>query len=768
MKITTGITNIIDHRLGRNAYTGRGRVDDIQTSLAFLERLLGDVERLSRLKGTILSQHEKKEGAYYVLTSSDPSIIRNIQNVDVNGFLARLKSHKLVLEKMLARFSRERIYISIVGLARQGKSKLLQTITGLPGNIIPTSDGTDCTGAPSTIVNRPGQPVTCTVTFLTEAELVESINRYIAVLFPEKKIADIPGLLRLRSHLEELRQSCTNEGEKFKHFRKYIEHFEKYSAYLGKVETITDPDRIERFVAQHNNKTGADKVEYFIYLAVKEARIECPFPFVDAENMVLIDTIGLGDTALGIEDKMLKTISDDSDATIFLRRPNPGGDNWNNRDSDIRKKLEENTLQISPEKWLYVVLNKQKTTQFDNMSIIGDFAHEVEKLRPDTLRCAFVNIVDCSSTDAVYGSIIQPLLENLVANLDEIDMDLMRKANDSGGQLYNAYCDLCNGIMSVLSSSIKKDTEAGCLFDRLYDELKLPEALQRLYLAYRKNSNRKEARILSEINRIIDTIYSYVPSQEEIIARLRRGTKDSYMDNVYNYFSDYTRTKISDSFEQIGMDVILPMQEEVKLKLVELLYREDTGKLGDIVLKGKTYESPSIEWLHHFSEEKLRDYPSLYKAFRFIEEYKLSIEGLLAYLAERSLSLLDPDTKDFRKLKGVDEEKELEEKADYIWEQIINNLTPVEQSLRGSFDELATIPSNSFFAYIRKFREKVILSDIGSAELKEFYRNHSFAIWHKEFAKISATKVALGEWNELCDGLNSYCKESYFLISLTK
>lgn len=768
MNTTSKITEIIDHRLGRNAYVGRGRVDDIQTNLVFLDRLIRDVDNLARLKGTILSQHEKKEGAYYALTGSDPSIIKNIQNVDVNGFLARLKSHRLVLEKMLARFRRERIYISIVGLARQGKSRLLRTITGLPENIIPTSDGTDCTGAPSTIVNRPGKSISCTVTFLTGAELVECVNRYITVLFPEKKISDLTGLLSLCTELEELRKSCTNEGEKFKHFRKYIEHFEEYSPHLGKIETVTDPNEIERYVAQHNNKSGVEKVEYFNYLAVKEARIDCQFPFAEAENMVLIDTIGLGDTALGIEDKMLKTISDDSDATIWLRRPNPGGDNWNNRDSYIRKKLEENTLQISPEKWLYVVLNRQKTGKFDNTVIIGDFAVEVEKLRPDTLRCAFANSVDCSSIDEVYRFIIQPLLENLAANLDEIDTDLMRKANRSAGQLFNAYCDLCNGVTAVLSSSISKDTATGHLFDQLYDNLKLPESLHILYQEYRKNNSRKEMRILSEVNRIIDTIYSYVPSQEEIVARLRRGTKDSYMDNVYNYFSDYVRTQISDSFELIGTDVLLPMQEEVKLRLVELLFTEEAGKLGCIVLKGNTYELPSQEWLHHFSEEKLRNYPSLYKAFRFIEEYKLSIEGLLAYLAEKSLCRLDPDTKDFNKLKGVDEDKELAEKAGYIWEQIVNNLTPVEQSLRGSFDELATIPSNSFFAYIRKFREKIILSDVGNAELKEFYRNHCFMIWRKEFARISATKVALGEWNELCDNLNNYCKESYFLISLTK
>lgn len=762
------MNEIIDHRLGRNAYTGRGRVDDIQMKLDFLTLLMVDVENLSRLKGTILSQHEKKEGAYYALTSADPSMVTNIQNVDVSTFLVNLKIHKLVLEKMLERFKRERIHIAIVGLARQGKSCLLQTITGLSGDIIPTSDGTDCTGAPSTIINRPGHSTSCTITFLTAQELIQGINKYIVELFPENKIADLSDLLRLRPQLDELKKKCTGEGEKFSHFRKYIDHYDDYACFLGKKETFTDTYKIQEFVAQHNNRKGREKVEFFKYLAVKEALIECEFRFKDAGSIVLIDTIGLGDTALGIEDKMLKTISDDSDATIWLRRPNPGGDSWNNRDSYIRKKLEENTLQISPEKWLYVILNKQKTEKFDNTIIIDDFAKLVNELRPDTLQCAFVHTVDCSQKEDVYTNILQPLLKNLAANLDIIDTELIQKANKSAEKLYASYCDLCNSVLSVLSSGMKKDTETGYLFDRLYEDLKLPESLQDLYQGYRKSNNTKDRRISKEINKIIENIYSYVPNVEAITTRLRRGTKDSYMDNVYNYFSDHTRTEISDSFEQIAVDVIQPMQEEVKLKLIGLLYADDAGMLGRIVLKGKTYDTPSVGWVHQFKEEKLKEYPSLYKAFQFVEDYKLSIEGLLAYLAEKCLCQLDPDTKSFHKLKGVDEDKELEEKANFIWQQIINNLTPVEQSLSGSFEELVTIPSNSFFAYIRKFREKIILSEVGSHELREFYRNHSFSIWRKDFAKISATKVALGEWNGLCDSLNDACKESNFLITLTR
>ena len=44
---------------------------------------------------------------------------------------------------------------------------------------------------------------------------------------------------------------------------------------------------------------------YYKYLAVKKAEISCEFNFADAGKIVLQDTIGLGDTSLGIEEAML-------------------------------------------------------------------------------------------------------------------------------------------------------------------------------------------------------------------------------------------------------------------------------------------------------------------------------------------------------------------------------------------------------------------------------------------------------------------------------
>ena len=60
------------------------------------------------------------------------------------------------LDNICKRLSRETLNIAVVGKARQGKSRLLRTITDLPQSIIPDSKMGFCTGVRSDIINKPG------------------------------------------------------------------------------------------------------------------------------------------------------------------------------------------------------------------------------------------------------------------------------------------------------------------------------------------------------------------------------------------------------------------------------------------------------------------------------------------------------------------------------------------------------------------------------------------------------------------------------------
>lgn len=74
------------------------------------------------------------------------------------------------VDKAEKRLARKSLNIGIAGKARQGKSKMLQMLTGLSDDQIPTGDGSFCTAARSEITNI-NKPWAC-VHFLTETDFM--------------------------------------------------------------------------------------------------------------------------------------------------------------------------------------------------------------------------------------------------------------------------------------------------------------------------------------------------------------------------------------------------------------------------------------------------------------------------------------------------------------------------------------------------------------------------------------------------------------------
>ena len=210
------------------------------------------------------------------------------------------------LRNLKNRFSRNELHISFVGQAGQGKSKIMQKISGLQGEIIPSSDGSDCTGAKSVITNDPSaNEVYAQVEFFKENEIVDIVNTYISTVFngSVSSVGNLDEIARLPiSELEgKLPSNSTDLQMKF-------EHLGEFRDKLGQKITV-QKNEIESYVAQYKNSAPATK--YYKYLGVKEANIKCKFNYEDAGKIVLVDTIGLGATSIGVQQEMEETIEND-------------------------------------------------------------------------------------------------------------------------------------------------------------------------------------------------------------------------------------------------------------------------------------------------------------------------------------------------------------------------------------------------------------------------------------------------------------------------
>lgn len=114
----------------------------------------------------------------------------------------------------------------------------------------------------------------------------------------------------------------------YEHLQRYYINFDKYQRLLRETSALRiSRNQIREYVAQ--DTLDGQRI-YFNYLAVKEVKIFCQFPNADVGNIALVDMPGLGDTGIGDEERLMKTLGQDVDAVLFVRMPKPSGDYWGN------------------------------------------------------------------------------------------------------------------------------------------------------------------------------------------------------------------------------------------------------------------------------------------------------------------------------------------------------------------------------------------------------------------------------------------------------
>ncbi len=213
MAISDRINEIIDRRKGRNGFEGRGHLQVIQKKKKFFTELQRSVEEYQTLREMILRKIQMQEGEYYTMSIEDPTFENKVELADASKVLEQLKRCLSECDRLEQRFGREAVNISVIGLAGQGKSTLLQSIANLNNSIIPAADGADCTGAKSVICNSE-TPTYAKIIFYNDVELIEQIGRYISALHLPVSLGSTRQIPSLRSYIEAFKSQHTeNTGD---------------------------------------------------------------------------------------------------------------------------------------------------------------------------------------------------------------------------------------------------------------------------------------------------------------------------------------------------------------------------------------------------------------------------------------------------------------------------------------------------------------------------------------------------------------------------
>lgn len=774
------------------------RLPQIEKEINFLTRVKSAIHDLDELINTVTYQNETKQGLYYTMLQTDPSMESRFMAVST-AEVKRLVDEQLdKLENLQKRFDRDAVQIAFVGYERQGKSCFLQSISGLSNKVIPAYSGTSCTGAVS-VIHNVDKDLEVHIEFYELDTFLGIVREKLERFFPGRRfvlnnISDIDSLdfssfdrikdpnLTLefdkfldayveKKHRCEFENLIGHAGIDTSDENEVIQHVSQYERF----DTIPEGDDPELYSRkktkdENNNEIYVWQKNYYKYIAVKSVNIKTRFvdPRIGDSKIVLVDTIGMGDAsnAERIENEMFRVLREDCDAAVDVFMPKSGGDSLNTKQTGVLKKIGRRLSERNPERWLYYVLNRVESVRGYNVEVIQDIKRDALKCK-DALHVADVIDINALDTEEVNQRLISPLLDLITNNLDDIDLNLVAEANKSNELLYQEYKLLADAVAKVVSSSMKAGSNELKKFRELYkDDLTYSKELKKLDNRYYQEKDKPCDVVKDNIDNVISKLTSLIDTPNVIVADVvagRRATND-----ILEKYCTIFRNRIYAAFRDVNTNVLLPLQNQLKDSLVQILF--ENARLGRIPLQNYAVEDgPSQLWLNTFINEKVdKDaYPYMYHMFNFILDYEISIEGLMEYNVARCLDTLDKHSSSFKTMSPLQGMTDAQQ-AKKIWSEIVSRTSLIQIEMRKWRDDFSLIPSHSFYARISMFRD-LIVDDTDtniSEELYNFYSENRMAIWRDQFVGLMKEEEAFGKWNGESAAITDLCKKNSFLIDI--
>jgi ATPase subunit of ABC transporter with duplicated ATPase domains len=170
------------------------------------EELIGNIIKKRQPFGQSIEQVENKLKEYQknlkelenlrilmIPKLDEPTVSELFKKLSLDNLQKLIDEELKTLQKLKLRFKRSTINIGVVGRARQGKSRFLQSVSGLTRSEIPDGDREHCTGVRSTIYHKQdgSQKTHGLVWFHTEESFLEEI---IKPYYEQLSLGNLPNI----------------------------------------------------------------------------------------------------------------------------------------------------------------------------------------------------------------------------------------------------------------------------------------------------------------------------------------------------------------------------------------------------------------------------------------------------------------------------------------------------------------------------------------------------------------------------------------------
>ncbi len=693
---------------------------------------------------SILANRENKKSVIQKITNNlidlDDQVQSGIFEMQGSGYMKESTVLKNNLKSLRSRFGRETINLVVIGRARQGKSRLLQTITGLDTTCIPDGGSLDCTAVKSVIVNANNRK-DAIIHFYTRDEFFKDIivPYYEGLkLDPVSTLGDFEADFRIG----ELKVQGGNIELK-KHLSSYQANFSNYKELLGSNSETIQHSQIREFVAQDDME--GNRNVYSNYFAVKYVEVFARFPQAELGKVTVVDLPGIGDTKLGITENILEEIKNNIDIVFFIKKPSASGDHLGSDYIGLYDEISEQIKPIPLEKCSYLILNKDQA----NSKLCHDIKDEMPK---SGLQVSDTKIVDVTNPIEVQ-QLMQDSLNHLTDNISEIDKNFIQSIIKS---------------IETLSVAVKDIIEENNM--KIFDENSGADKLDKLFKTWIENLRAKLNMYLDELreiersedgkyNKIFETNIENVrlsaeskkeKYKQDIMDGLagQRGKKYEKIQDFYNEFRtelskeffdlDNRLDEIMDSMKQCIVDIF--SDDEINIhRIIEV---EDDPKitlrnLEEALLKIGMKENEIVKSLKNFREFRLLYRGIMHNKVRKEINRHLDIENTNNDTIENEFQDIQDNIKKVTVSDMIDGNWSTETIAEKIIEEDYDNAIKDATNILYYFVQE---PDQTVTSITEELIDGIVIPVKIEDEWKALLRRNAFNVWQDEFDALRQQK----------------------------
>ena len=749
----------------------------IEKRLPLAEKIAGIEAELNSLDSAI--RHLQKYRYQLLRQVDDPNVVGLLGEINLATLQSSINTELKALVKLKERFCRKTLNIGVVGRAKQGKSRLLQSLTGLTDAEIPDGERHYYTAVRSMIYHNHNEETYTEVWFHSEQSFLdEVISPYYEKLGLSEKPKTIDEFAaKPVPLLPSDDPKYPEQGAMYEQLAQYHIHWDKYRHLLQQASPHRiSKDQIWEYVAQEtpyvqriyfnssgflykDAAPGSSRSEeltltpsvrlaltpspgsenqrqsprlgdpptllaplaapQFHYLAVREVKIVCKYPNADVGQIAFVDMPGLGDTGICDQQHLMKILGQQVDAILFVRMPKSTGDYWTDVDVRLYDTVRAAQADLPINLWSFMVLNNTEVdSRFrDNSKSCQDLASDIANKNIDVVECITANCANTQEADKV----LERVLNYLKANITDLDYKYASLCQQRLILLQNQVKAELEKVSKALDLATHDDIDRFALFEVKFKELwwALTNSLEKLLKELRKKREAVDMDFKKQVEAAFQACRSDtgIPSIQEIEQRF--CVEKSYA-IVYEKYLNEIRAHLSKHLLLIDRGLERSL-DKVKSQLAQVLMEK--GHLGKLTqAKGTEFIADIAAQI---PDELVPGIPSQLKyGFQTLAEFKLSYRGLLQYRIRKHLDGLTPNEPATLKLSASPSAEQVLLNLKIAYAETISKC---EKALK----ELLSEPSLAIYAIVEEFIDCILRTQDVESEWRIFLQDVREQIWQE-------------------------------------